>query len=140
MAAAIQEDRFAILRADEVSEGHTLRARDEIIFTGHEVQDRASNVLQVDDVLADRHAVLCQEILLVEIFDELAVDFARNGDVVIEPAFGGEKIFEEFLLVHVFVKIDRLFNKVSDRSKEQERRLKKFRRAIAESVDKFIHV
>ena len=40
---------------------------------------------------------LGQKVLLVQILDKLPVNLARNGDVVIEPGFGGEKVVDEFL-------------------------------------------
>src|SRR5437763_1656983 len=51
-----------------------------------------------------------------------------------------EITLEEFLFVHVLVKIDRLFDEIADGSQHEKRGLKKIRRAIAEGIDEFIHI
>lgn len=140
VAAAVQQNRFAIFGANQVGKGHSLRARDQIVFARHKVQNRAGDILEIDDVFTNRHAILNEEILLIEIFDKLTVHFSGHRDVVVQPAFGGKKIFEKFLVVHVLVKVNGLFDEIADGPKEQKGGLKEFRRAIAKSVDKFIHV
>ena len=131
---------FAVLRGDQVVEWSALGAWDQIIAFGHDVHDWTGDVLEVHDVLADGQSILGQEILLVEIFDELAVDFAGDGDVVVEPHFRGEEIVDEFIVVGVLKKVDRFFDQVSHRVKEQEAGLQEFRRTVSERIDKLVHV
>src|SRR5580765_5888904 len=91
-------------------------------------------------MFADRHPILSEQILLIQVFDEFAIHFAGYRDIVVEPAFSCEKVLEEFLIVHVLVKINGLFDEIADRPKEKKCGLQKFRRTIAESIDEFIHV
>lgn len=140
MAAAVQKNCFAILGANEIGKRHALGARDQIVLACHDIQNRASDVLKIDDVFADRHSILSEEVLLIKVFDELTIDFAGDWDVVVEPAFSSEKILKEFVILQVFVKIDRLFDKIADGPKQKERSLEKLRRAITAGIDKFVHI
>src|SRR5436190_21628412 len=61
------DNGFAVLRGDEVIEWSALRAWNQIVALGHDVHDWTGDVLEVDDVLADRQSILGEEILLVEV-------------------------------------------------------------------------
>ena len=67
-------------------------------------------------------------------------DTLRQGPgCCVEPAFGGEKIVNELLLVHVFVEVEWLFNQISYGPEQEETGLKKLRQAIAEGINECPH-
>src|SRR5262245_18184467 len=77
---------------------------------------------------------------LVKVSRELAKNRSGDSDVIVEPGFGRQKVVEKFFLVHVLVKIDRLFDQIAHGTKQQQRGLEKIRRAIAKGINKFVHV
>jgi hypothetical protein len=103
-----------------------------------QVQNRAGDVLQFHQVFADGHPPFGQEILLVKVFDEFAVNLARHGDVVLQSGLGGQKIFEIFFVMHVLVEINRFLNEVLHGTKHLKHRLEKLGRTIAKSVHELV--
>src|SRR2546425_939534 len=57
-------DRLSISRADVVVEGRALAARDQMVAAGHEIEHRASDFLQVNDILAKAKLALYEQVLL----------------------------------------------------------------------------
>ena len=108
--------------------GSLWAARNEVVVAGHQVQQRAGYLAQVDDVPAQRHPVFRQQVLLEEVFRKLAIDLAGHRDVVVEPGFHMEIVIDEFVPVDVFHQVDGLFDQVGDRLQHEKGRLEKRRR------------
>ena len=94
-------DRFAVGRGDQVVERLALCTGYEVVLGGHQIEHRAGDALEVDDMAANRKLVLDEQILLIEIFHELPVHFAGHGDVVVEPCLHREIVVDESLVVGV---------------------------------------
>jgi len=76
------DDLFLVGGTDQVIERLALSARNEVVVASHQVEQRAGDLAQIDDVPAQGHSVFRQQVLLEEVFRKFAIDLA--GHQVVE--------------------------------------------------------
>jgi len=134
------DDLFLVGGTDQVVERLGLGAGNEVVLAGHQVQQRAGYLAQIDDVPAQRHPVFRQQVLLEEVFRKLAIDLAGYRDVVVQPRFHIEIVIDEFVPMEVFHQVDGLFDQVGDGLQHEKGRLEKLRGDVAHGIDELIDI
>ena len=134
------DDLFLVGGTDQIVQRLGLGARNEVVVAGHQVQQRAGYLAQIDDVATQGHPVFRQQVLLEEVFRKFAIDLAGHRDVVVQPRFHMEIVFDEFVPVDVFHQVDGLFDQVGDGLQHEKGRLEKLRGDVAHGIHELIDI
>ncbi len=134
------DDLFLVSGTDQVVQRLALGARNQVVVAGHQVQQWAGYLAQIDDVPAQRHPVFHQQVLLEEIFRKLAIDLTGHRNVVVQPRFHMEIVIEEFVPLYVFHQVDGLFDQVGEGLQHEKGRLEKLRGDVAHGIHELIDI